>query len=131
MINLNSKNMKQDFEKFAKIFDESFGKITADEFIEKMKNSGYVFQGEFETEKKPKEYNIKTVEDMFKAVTIENVGRFLIDFKAVVANWLLFKAIAEDKKIKQDDINSTSFKWIDDGTDNVKMDFKPKKAKKK
>lgn len=32
------------FEKFKKVFDESFGKITPDEFIQRMKNLGYEFQ---------------------------------------------------------------------------------------
>lgn len=118
--------MKQDFEKFKKVFDESFGEITPDEFIQKMKNSGYVFS-EKKPSKKPKEYRIETVEDMFKVVTLENVGRFIIDFKSLLGSWLLFKAIAKDKKLKQDDINSKYFIWIDDGKNEMKLITEHKK----
>lgn len=33
-----------EFEKFKKVFDESFGKVTSKEFIQRMENLGYVFQ---------------------------------------------------------------------------------------
>ena len=33
-----------DFEKYKKIFDESFGKVTPDEFIKEMKKLGYKFK---------------------------------------------------------------------------------------
>jgi hypothetical protein len=32
------------FEKFKKVFDESFGKVTPKEFIQRMENLGYKFQ---------------------------------------------------------------------------------------
>lgn len=40
------------FEKFKKIFDESFGKVTPKEFIQQMEKLGYVFK-DIENDKQP------------------------------------------------------------------------------
>jgi hypothetical protein len=43
-----------DFKKFKKVFDESFGKVTPEEFIKEMKKLGYKFKNiSKSTDKKP------------------------------------------------------------------------------
>jgi hypothetical protein len=61
------------------------------------------------------EYRIKTIEDLFRVVTLENHERFLTDFKTMVEIVVNAKEIA--KKVgenENDAINISEYTWIDD-----------------
>lgn len=79
---------------------------------------------------KPKKYEIRTIEDISKMITIGNADNFLKDFRSVIAQWLLIKEIERRKKIPNK-IKFTSFKWIDDKEHKIFFTFNPLKNKKK
>ncbi len=69
--------------------------------------------------KNPKEYEIKTIEDIDNCVTRENIDGFLKDFEMVLRmhflyNEILKAQIAEGKIPEGTTIPLVSFKWIDD-----------------
>ncbi|MEK6878915.1 MAG: hypothetical protein AABY22_04870 [Nanoarchaeota archaeon] len=70
------------------------------------------------------EKELKTIKDILDVVNSDNFENFLIDFRA----WL--KLHIEIKKLNNPDMiirpNKESFKWIDDGKNNMILRFEIK-----
>ncbi len=64
-------------------------------------------------------HELKTVAEIRKVVTPENIDNFIVDFKAFIALGMLVDTIGEitngDVQQKEPD----TFKWIDDGKNNI------------
>lgn len=58
-----------------------------------------------------KRYVIKTVSDISKAVTVDNIDGFITDLKACLLCYLLAKSVAN---AESENIEFNSFEWIDD-----------------
>ncbi len=71
-------------------------------------------------------YHIKTIEEILKIVNEDNVNNFIKDF----SNWLKFRLSIQSKKVKGVEMvidNDDTFKWIDDGKNNIKLNIELKK----
>lgn len=72
----------------------------------------------------PKQYQLKTLEDVIKAVTPENVDNFLIDFSA----WLKLHIATKELRIALASIGRIETKsemtWIDDGKNEKHITIK-------
>lgn len=71
----------------------------------------------------PKTYEIKTLEDILRAVNTENVENFLKDFQNFLTIWVGTKAMIElvDPKSLEMTTKSVEFDWIDDGKNEAKI----------
>lgn len=67
----------------------------------------------------PKEYTLKTIEDMYLMVNKDNVDNFLKDFEGVVRGWVALKDIAD----KDFDIEVGEITWIDDNAHDIAFDI--------
>jgi|LGOV01.1.fsa_nt_gb hypothetical protein len=82
---------------------------------------------------KPKQYQIKTVQDMIDCTSEDNINNFLTDLKAVIkmahAMQDLVNTITEVDVISKEytEIQSKGFVWIDDGKHNVEIRIEGKK----
>jgi len=79
--------------------------------------------------KKPQTYNVKTIEDISKLITLDNADNFIKDFRGLISNLLLIKNIAEQKGFDANEIVMKSFIWIDDGKHKIETEFRPKKKR--
>lgn len=60
-------------------------------------------------------YRIETINDIFKAVTPDNIEKFLHEFELVLRSGILLKATAETvEKGAGEGIHMPYFDWIDD-----------------
>lgn len=78
----------------------------------------------------PKEYKIKTIEDIQKIVTKENIDNFLIDLKGFLLVGLDIKELQEELgsdfvEIKREE--QGVFNWIDDGKTEAHITIKVEK----
>lgn len=75
---------------------------------------------------KPKEYKIKTIDEIFEVVNEDNVDCFLEDFSNFVKIKVSMRKIIEDFSISTCK-PSTGFNWIDDGKNDAEITIKIKK----
>lgn len=69
--------------------------------------------------KNPKQYEIKTIEDIFNCVTHENIKGFMTDFEMMLMSYLLMDAlikaqISDGKLPEGTKTPIPTFTWIDD-----------------
>ena len=62
---------------------------------------------------KPKQYKIKTIQDILEAVDQENAGRFIEDFQFFLESYIAMKQAFPLQEIKSE------FIWVDDGEKKV------------
>ena len=75
-------------------------------------------------------HDLKTLEDVLKVITTENIDNFLIDFRGWLSMNMLVDTIQEVVGEKNATVNVTErgvMHWIDDGkTDaKIKVEFNP------
>lgn len=70
-----------------------------------------------------KTYKIKTIEDLSRVVTQENVENLMTDLKGVMLSLLLARAASNGN---DDEIQMTEFDWIDDGKHEIHCTIEPK-----
>ncbi len=61
----------------------------------------------------PCTFHIETVQDIFDATNIDNVDKFLSEFKMVLCSGYLLRATAAAENLP-DEIKLPSFEWTDD-----------------
>jgi len=68
-----------------------------------------------------KKYQIKTMQDVFNCVTMDNINNFIIDFRGVIETYIAFrnlsKTIGEVEGLPPGlaEVSSEGYTWIDDG----------------
>jgi hypothetical protein len=70
----------------------------------------------------PKEYDLKTIEDITNVLTESNIDNFLVDFKMWLSMRIEFKKIKEAEGVVKFD--NTQFRWIDDGKHEADITLK-------
>jgi hypothetical protein len=68
------------------------------------------------SKRKPKTHEIRTVEDMSKAVNSENLDDFLFDLSKVLYGLV---TVRERRRLSAKKVFMTSIKWTDDGKHDV------------
>ncbi len=70
-----------------------------------------------------KEYEIKTLNDVLRAVTLDNRANFLKDFENFLTIWTTTRSLIENvaPDTLEPTINSIEFKWIDDGKHDAQV----------
>lgn len=70
----------------------------------------------------PKQYDLKTVEDITNVLNESNIDNFLVDFKMWLSMRIEFKKIKEMVGVVKFD--NTQFRWIDDGKHEADINLK-------
>lgn len=69
---------------------------------------------------KPKTYDIRTIDDLAKVATSENVGRLITDLHGWLLVVIVARHLAEVDGINLDEqYKCLNFHWIDDGEHNI------------
>lgn len=76
----------------------------------------------------PIKYEIKSLDDILRAVSAENAEFFLKDFEAFISFWCVNRAVTEATRpeLLEDVIKGVKFIWIDDKKHNIKATFNVK-----
>jgi len=70
-------------------------------------------------------YTFKTIKDITEVITKDNIDNFLVDFKEWLSVAIEFNKIKEFKGLVK--LDTSQFKWQDDGKHNAIINIKTKK----
>jgi hypothetical protein len=71
-----------------------------------------------------KTYQIDNFQDIFNAITLENLDRFMTDFYKIFHYMAEYKEVAPEEVVKASKMEG--FQWIDDGENNIDFNINGK-----